>query len=138
MDEYQILALFNSSLTSNAIYFAAFVFLLWMAFRGVNRITDMGANVVQKVLSSLFSLTVVYFNLFVLGLLNNLQQTTAYNLAQLEKISPASQQLVDFFGGGSELPEFSLIPADPIAIIFFLVILISLLVPTWMAPEPKE
>lgn len=138
MDEYQILALFNSSLISNAIYLASFVFLLWMAFRGVNRITDMGANVVQKVLSSLFSLSVVYFNLFIFGLLNNLQQTTAYNLAQLETISPASQQLVDFFGGGSELPEFSLIPADPIAIIFFLVILISLLVPTWMAPEPKE
>ena len=109
-----------------------------MAFRGVNRITDMGANVVQKVLSSLFSLSVVYFNLFVLGLLNNLQQTTAYNLAQLETISPGSQQLVDFFGGGAELPEFTLIPADPIAIIFFTVILISLLVPTWMAPEPKE
>tara|TARA_B100000614_G_C14280771_1_gene383411 strand:- start:16 stop:432 length:417 start_codon:yes stop_codon:yes gene_type:complete len=138
MEEYQILALFNSSLISNAIYFAAFVFLLWMAFRGVNRITDMGANVVQKVLSSLFSLSVVYFNLFVLGLLNNLQQTTAYNLAQLETISPGSQQLVDFFGGGAELPEFTLIPADPIAIIFFAVILISLLVPTWMAPEPKE
>ena len=138
MDEYQILALFNSSLISNAIYLASFVFLLWMAFRGVNRITDMGANVVQKVLSSLFSLSVVYFNLFVFGLLNNLQQTTAYNLAQLETISPGSQQLVDFFGGGSELPEFSLIPADPIAIIFFLDILISLLVPTWMAPEPKQ
>ena len=137
MEEYQILALFNSSLISNAIYFAAFVFLLWMAFRGVNRITDMGANVVQKVLSSLFSLSVVYFNLFVLGLLNNLQQTTAYNLAQLETVSPGSQQLVDFFGGGAELPEFTLIPADPVAIIFFLVILISLLVPTWMAPEPK-
>ena len=118
MEEYQILALFNSSLISNAIYFAAFVFLLWMAFRGVNRITDMGANVVQKVLSSLFSLSVVYFNLFVLGLLNNLQQTTAYNLAQLETISPGSQQLVDFFGGGAELPEFTLIPADPVAIIF--------------------
>jgi len=56
----------------------------------------------------------------------------------LETISPGSQQLVDFFGGGSELPEFSLIPADPIAIIFFIVILISLLVPTWMAPEPKQ
>ena len=76
MEEYQILALFNSSLISNAIYFAAFVFLLWMAFRGVNRITDMGANVVQKVLSSLFSLSVVYINHFVLGLLNKLQQTT--------------------------------------------------------------
>ena len=138
MDEYQILALFNSSLISNAIYLASFVFLLWMAFRGVNRITDMGANVVQKVLSSLFSLSVVYFNLFIFGLLNNLQQTTAYNLAHLETISPGSQQLVDFFGGGSELPEFSLIPADPIAIIFFIVILISLLVPTWMAPEPKQ
>ena len=138
MDEYQILALFNSSLISNAIYLASFVFLLWMGFRGVNRITDMGANVVLKVLSSLFSLSVVYFNLFIFGLLNNLQQTTAYNLAQLETISPGSQQLVDFFGGGSELPEFSLIPADPIAIIFFIVILISLLVPTWMAPEPKQ
>ena len=48
MDEYQILALFNSSLISNAIYFAAFVFLLWMAFRGVNRITDMEQMLYKK------------------------------------------------------------------------------------------
>ena len=62
---------------------------------------------------------------------------TAYSLSQLDDLSPAAQSFVDFVDGGS-LDAFSLIPADPVAVVFFVVVLISLLVPTWTAPEPKE
>ena len=137
MTEYEIINQFNSFLVSNAIYLAVFSFLLWMAFRGTIRLSENGGTILNKVLSSLFSLCVVYFNLQTLGFLYANWQGTAYNLSQLDNLSPAAQSFVDFVGGGS-LDGFSLIPADPVAIVFFAVVLISLLVPTWMAPEPKE
>ena len=137
MTEYEIINQFNSFLVSNAIYLAVFTFLLWMAFRGTIRLYENGGTILNKVLSSLFSLCVVYFNLQTLGFLYANWQGTAYNLSQLDNLSPAAQSFVDFVGGGS-LDGFSLIPADPVAIVFFAVVLISLLVPTWMVPEPKE
>ena len=137
MTEYEIINKFNSFLVSNAIYLAVFTFLLWMAFRGTIRLYENGGTILNKVLPSLFSLCVVYFNLQTLGFLYANWQGTAYNLSQLDNLSPAAQSFVDFVGGGS-LDGFSLIPADPVAIVFFAVVLISLLVPTWMAPEPKE
>lgn len=137
MTEYEIMNQFNAFLVSNAIYLAVFTFLLWMAFRGSIRIYENGGTIINKALSSLFSLCVVYFNLQTLGFLYANWQGTAYNLSQLDNLSPAAQSFVDFVGGGS-LDGFSLIPADPVAIVFFAVVTISLLVPTWMAPEPKE
>ena len=137
MTEYEIMNQFNAFLVSNAIYLAVFTFLLWMAFRGSIRIYENGGTIINKALSSIFSLCVVYFNLQTLGFLYANWQGTAYNLSQLDNLSPAAQSFVDFVGGGS-LDGFSLIPADPVAIVFFAVVTISLLVPTWMAPEPKE
>ena len=137
MTEYEIMNQFNAFLVSNAIYLAVFTFLLWMAFRGSIRIYENGGTIINKALSSLFSLCVVYFNLQTLGFLYANWQGTAYNLSQLDNLSPAAQSFVNFVGGGS-LDGFSLIPADPVAIVFFAVVTISLLVPTWMAPEPKE
>mgnify|MGYP001331465426 CR=1 FL=1 len=136
MTEFQIISQFNSFLISNAMYLAVFTFLLWMAFRGVIRLSENGGTIFNKVLSSLFSLTVVYFNLQTLGFLYANWQGTAYSLSQLDNLSPTAESFVNFVGGGS-LDGFSLIPADPIAIIFWIVVLISLLVPTWTAPEPK-
>ena len=137
MTEYEIVNQFNSFLISNAIYLAVFTFLLWMAFRGTIRLYENGGTILNKVLSSLFSLCVVYFNLQTLGFLYANWQGTAYNLSQLDNLSPAAQSFVDFVDGGS-LDGFSLIPADPVAMVFFAVVLISLLVPTWMAPAPKD
>ena len=137
MTEFQIISQFNAFLISNAIYLAVFTFLLWMAFRGVIRLYENGGNLLNKILSSLFSITVVYFNLQTLGFLTANWYGTAYSLSQLDDLSPAAQSFVDFVDGGS-LDAFSLIPADPVAVVFFVVVLISLLVPTWTAPEPKE
>jgi len=137
MTEFQILSQFNAFFICIAIYLAVFTFLLWMAFRGVIRLYENGGNLLNKILSSLFSITVVYFNLQTLGFLTANWYGTAYSLSQLDELSPAAQSFVDFVDGGS-LDAFSLIPADPVAVVFFVVVLISLLVPTWTAPEPKE
>ncbi len=137
MTEFQIISQFNSFLISNALYLLVFTFLLFMAFGGVYRMYQDGATIVGKILATLFSITVVYFNCLTLGFLYAQQEGVAYSLAQLDEISESSQAIVDFFGGGS-LDAFSLIPADPMAIIFIIVVLISLILPIWTAPEPKE
>ena len=122
MTEFQILSQFNAFLISNAIYLAVFTFLLWMAFRGVIRLYENGGNLLNKILSSLFSITVVYFNLQTLGFLTANWYGTAYSLSQLDELSPAAQSFVDFVDGGSS-DAFSLIPADPVAVVFFVVVL---------------
>ena len=96
MTEFQILSQFNAFLISNAIYLAVFTFLLWMAFRGVIRLYENGGNLLNKILSSLFSITVVYFNLQTLGVLTANWYGTAYSLSQLDELSPAAQSFVDF------------------------------------------
>ena len=134
MTEYEIMNQFNAFLVSNAIYLAVFTFLLWMAFRGSIRIYENGGTIINKALSSIFSLCVVYFNLQTLGFLYANWQGTAYNLSQLDNLSPAAQSFVDFVGGGS-LDGFSLIPADPVAIVFFAVVTICLL---YTSPSPRD
>ena len=137
MTEFQIISQFNSFLISNALYLMVFTFLLFMAYGGVYRMYQDGATIVGKILGTLFSVIVVYFNCLTLGFLYSQQAAAAYNLSQLENLSEGGQAFVDFFGGGS-LDAFSLIPADPLAVIFFIVVLISLILPIWTAPEPKE
>ena len=107
MTEFQIISQFNSFLISNALYLMVFTFLLFMAFGGVYRMYQDGATIVGKILATLFSITVVYFNCLTLGFLYAQQEGVAYSLAQLDEISESSQAIVDFFGGGS-LDAFSL------------------------------
>ena len=137
MTEFQIISQFNSFLISNALYLMVFTFLLFMAYGGVYRMYQDGATIVGKILGTLFSVIVVYFNCLTLGFLYSQQAAAAYNLSQLENLSEGGQAFVDFFGGGS-LDAFSLIPGDPMAVIFFIVVLISLILPIWTAPAPKE
>jgi|TARA_B100001057_G_scaffold65763_1_gene59513 lysylphosphatidylglycerol synthetase-like protein (DUF2156 family) len=137
MTEFQIISQFNSFLISNALYLMVFTFLLFMAYGGVYRMNKDGATILGKVLGTLFSTIVVYFNCLTLGFLYAQQQGAAYSLSQLDNLSESAQSFVDFFDGGS-LDAFSLIPADPLAVLFFIVVLISLILPIWTAPEPKE
>ena len=101
MTEFQIISQFNSFLISNALYLMVFTFLLFMAYGGVYRMYQDGATIVGKVLATLFSVTVVYFNCLTLGFLYSQQAAAAYNLSQLENLSEGGQAFVDFFGGGS-------------------------------------
>ncbi len=97
MTEFQIISQFNSFLISNALYLLVFTFLLFMAFGGVYRMYQDGATIVGKILATLFSITVVYFNCLTLGFLYAQQEGVAYSLAQLDEISESSQAIVDFF-----------------------------------------
>ena len=86
MTEYEIYALFNGAMTSTAIFGAANIFLLWVAFRGVLRIQDQGATVFQKVLSTIFSLGIVFLNLQTLAFVRVNFESTAFDLSQLPEL----------------------------------------------------
>ena len=134
MDEFQILSLFNSGLISNGLYTAAAFFLLWVAFRGALIIYNEGAPLLNKILSTIFSLGIVYANLRNLALLDVNWESTAYSLSQLENLSEQGQRFVAFREqfGGVGIPEFSLIPNDPILLVWWIVVIIMLMASTWM------
>ena len=131
MGEYEIYSLFNTFLISNAIFFAGNAFLLWVAFRASLRTQENGGNLLTKILVSLFGLGIVYLNLQNLGFLQVNWESTAYALSQLENISANAQRFVDFLNV-TEAPTFSLIPANPIFQVWWLVVIAMLLLPFWM------
>ena len=87
----------------------------------VNIQADPGAPMLNKVLATLFGLGSVYFLLQVNGFLYSNWQGTVNELAELDNLSNEAQQFVDFVGVGDS--SFSLIPADPIFAVWYLVIL---------------
>ena len=58
-------------------------------------------------------------------------QSTSYALSQLDNLSANSQRFVDFLPVTSP-PEFSLIPWNPVAIVWWIVVVIAILGPIWM------
>tara|TARA_B100000929_G_C15134238_1_gene292325 strand:- start:25 stop:435 length:411 start_codon:yes stop_codon:yes gene_type:complete len=136
MTEYELISLFNSFLVSNAIYFVGNVVLLWVALRASLRINENGGNLLTKSLVSLFGLGIVFLSLQQGGFLQVNWESTAYALSQLDSISANSQRFVDFLNV-TEPPTFSMIPANPIFIVWWLVVLAMLLLPVWMPKKDK-
>ena len=122
MTEMEIINQFNVFLISNSVYLAAGAFLIWVAFRMVVNVqSDPGTPMLNKVLATLFGLGVVYYNLQTVGFLYANWQGTVNQLAEVDNLTSEAQQFVDFVGVGDS--SFSLIPADPIFAIWYLVIL---------------
>ena len=135
MGEFEIYSLFNTFLISNALYFVGNAFLLWVAFRASLRTQESGGNLLTKILVSLFGLGIVFLNLQNLGFLQVNWESTALALSQLDNISANAQRFVDFMNV-TEAPTFSLIPANPIFQVWWLVVIAMLLLPVWM--EKKD
>jgi len=136
MTEYELISLFNSFLVSNAIYFVGNVILLWVALRASLRINENGGNLLTKSLVSLFGLGIVFLSLQQGGFLQVNWESTVYALSQLDSISANSQRFVDFLNV-TEPPTLSMIPANPIFIVWWLVVLAMLLLPVWMPKKDK-
>ena len=137
MDQFQIGMLYNGLFTSNAIFAGVFIFLLWMMFRGANQSNERGANLIQKILGSVVSLCVIAFNLNMFSQVFANVNNYAYSLSQLDEISEAGQAFVNA-NGATEVITPSIIPGDPISIVFCAIITLTLLATIWTAPEPKS
>ena len=133
MTEYEIYSLFNGAMTSTAIFGAANVFLLRVAFRGVLRIQDQGATIFQKVLSTIFSLGLVFLNLQSFAFVRVNFENTAYDLSLLPELSDRAQRFVDFVG--ADEVTFSLIPNNPILLVWWITVLVILLGSIWLKPS---
>ena len=133
MTEVEIFAALTNSMIASGLFVATATFLLWVAFRGVLRIQDQGATTLQKVFSTLFSLGIVYLNLFQWSFVQGNWQNAASSLSELGEISSRGQRIIDFAGGTEVNP--SLIPADPIFAVWWLVVIIMLMAGIWMKPQ---
>ena len=127
-----IMQIFATMLLGNII-------LLWMLFRGVSNAYLYGVNTFAKVIHSVMSLCVVAF---LSGMYANIAATVnnwAYALAsQTAEELPQGLQLFVENSGATEFVTASLIPSNPVALIFVLAVLVGLLGGMWTAPAPKE
>ena len=114
------------------------ILLLWMMFRGVTNANLYGVNTFGKVMHSVISLCVVAFNTGTYGNVTSAVNNWAYALAESgEELTGGLQQFVDSVGATGYVAA-SLIPSDPLGIVFYVAILIGLIGGMWTAPEPKE
>ena len=114
------------------------ILLLWMMFRGVTNANLYGTNTFGKVMHSIISLCVVAFNAGTYGNVAATMNNWAFAAAETgEDLTGGMQQFVDSMGA-TEYVAASLIPSDPIGIVFYLAILVGLIGGMWTAPEPKE
>ena len=125
-------------LQMNGLFFIGNIILLWMMFRGVTNANLYGANTFGKVLHSIISLCVVAFNANTYGMITSTVNNWAYAASETgEELTGGMQQFVDGMGATGYISP-SLIPSDPLGIIFYVAILVGLLGGMWMAPGPKE
>ena len=121
-----------------ATFFVGNVLLLWMMFRGVSNAYIYGANNFGKTLHTIMSLCIVSF---FAGTYSNLTSTVnnwAYALSESgEELNGALQLFVESTGA-TEYVNSSLIPSDPIGIVFILAILVGLIGGMWTSPAPKS
>ena len=136
------IALLNESYTAllgvSGIFFIGNILLLWMMFRGVTNANLYGVNTFGKVMHSIISLCVVAFNMGTYGNVAMTMNNWAFAVSETgEELTGGLQQFVDSMGA-TEYVSASLIPTDPLGIVFYLAILVGLIGGMWAAPVPKE
>tara|TARA_Y100001935_G_scaffold32524_1_gene25815 strand:- start:606 stop:1010 length:405 start_codon:yes stop_codon:yes gene_type:complete len=133
MTEYEIYNQLSSSFIASGLFVAGGWFLLWVAFRGVLRIQDNGATLIQKVFATLFSLGIVYYNLLQFSFVTVNWQNASEALSLLDNPSERAQRMMDFVGTTEVSP--SLIPSDPIFAVWWLVVIVMLMTGIWLKPQ---
>ena len=130
MDEYQIINSFNMFMISNAMYQLGVFILLWVTFRWVRAIYTNGAELIEKILCSIFGLGTVFNGLMISGFFYANWEGTSFSLSQLESLSPTAQSFVDYLPVDT-LPEVSLIPWNPVMMVWWLGVIVAILYPVW-------
>ena len=131
MDEYQIVNSFNMFMISNAMYQLGVFILLWITFRWVRTIYSNGAELIEKILCTIFGLGTVFNGLMISGFFYANWQGTSYALSQLDSLSPTARSFVDYLPVDT-LPEVSLIPWNPVMIVWWLGVIVAILYPIWV------
>ena len=131
MEQYQIVNSFNMFMISNAMYQLGVFILLWITFRWVRTIYAGGAELIEKILCTVFGLGTVFNGLMISGFSYANWQGTSYALSQLASLSPTAQSFVDYLPVDT-LPEVGLIPWNPLMIVWWLGVIVAILYPVWV------
>ena len=97
MEEFQLWSVLNSGLISNAIYQAGIFFILWVAFRAANQLTNEDP-MLNKILLSLFSAGIIFNGLTVSAILSLVLQNTAYGLSEIGAVSVGATSFISRLG----------------------------------------
>ena len=110
MNEMAVWNMMSTAYISNAIFFAACAFLIWVGFRFTSRIYYEGnINVIGKVFTTLFCLSVGAFTFFTMMQGQDLAQGTAGAfsvLSETQDISSNAQSLIDSSEGKLNLVQW--------------------------------
>ena len=128
MEEFQLWSVLNSGLISNAIYQAGIFFILWVAFRAANQLTNED-SILKKILLSLFSAGIIFNGLTVSAILSLMLQNTAHGLTEIGAVSAGATSFISRWGVEG-VPEMSLI-SNPIMAGWWLVVAIMLFGRIW-------
>lgn len=138
MEISQIMETNIGLLQANAAFFVGWSILLWMMFRGVTNANIYGANTFGKALHSVISLCVVAFFFSVYGNIRSLINNWAMALSETSEELPGGLVMFVERTGATEYINPSLIPSDPIGLVFMIAIVVGLIAGMWTAPGPKE
>ena len=138
MEISQIMEANIGLLQANAAFFVGWSILLWMMFRGVTNANIYGANTFGKALHSVISLCVVAFFFSVYGNIRSLINNWAMALSETSEELPGGLVMFVERTGATEYINPSLIPSDPIGLVFMIAIVVGLIGGMWTAPGPKE
>ena len=111
MNEVAVWNMLSTAFISNAIFFAACAFLIWVGFRFTSRIYYEGnVNVLGKIFTTLFCLSVGAFTLFTMEQGAELQAGTANAFSALKvaqsTISSNAQSLIDNSDGSLNIVQW--------------------------------
>ncbi len=145
MNEFEINTLLNNGLIQQALYAFAFLFATWFAGRCAVVTNETGnANLFSKIVISGFGLSSIYFLNLQFTYVDFHLKNYAHSLHNLKEsgaeISSRGDTAIELFGRGnaSEVPGMSLIPADPIGIVFIASLTLIILASIWMSGSNNE
>ena len=129
-EEQQIMQLFYASINSRAIFTVGIFFMAWVALRIAKAVNE-NPNIVGQIVSSIFSVTVVFSGLIQQGFTDWTVRSTAFQLKELGNLSPSAQVFADtFYVGVPTGGQFGMTD-NPLVWVFWLCLLAFMLIPAW-------
>lgn len=145
MSEFEINTLLNNGLIQQALYAFAFLFATWFAGRCAVVTNESGnANIFSKIVITGFGLSSIYYVNLQFAYVDFHIKNYAHSLYNLKEsgaaISSRGESAIEIFGRGnaSEVPGMSLLPSDPIGIVFVASLTLIILSAIWMGGSNND
>ncbi len=137
MNEVEIYNNLNNSLIATGLFFIGWAFLVWVAGRAVTIAIENNAGIITKIVTTIFGLTAVWQFNNVLSFVPWNFAGAGHSLAVLKEsgvdLSARSESFLGITGSSaSEVPQLSIIPADPFTLLFILSALYLVVARLWI------